>query len=445
MNWRKIFRRTVSILFAVSIMLFAAVSHAEIYIGEGSYCMSEGENLGVAKERAKADAMRYACEQAGVYVKSYSRERNFELEEDVIETITANIIKLVEEPHFLPYEQIDNMEGLLIRVTVKAQIDDSDITRWLNKDEQEKSTLVSQMEALRKANEEQARQIAELKRQLAAKPQDREQITKKFEAEDKIFLSNQKVADGWKLWEQKDFNGAKNLFDEAVKLNPDNAGAYYGRGTACNGLKQYEQAIKYFDKAIELKLNPNLSYAYNNRGNAYSDLGQNERAIQDYNKAIELNPNYAEAYNNRGVAYMDGLKQYERAIQDYNKAIELNPNYADAYYNRGNAYKALGQYERAIQDYNKTIELNPNFDKAYNNRGIAYNETRRNELAIQDYNKAIELNPNYANAYNNRGWAYYCMKKYEQALKDFEKALELNPNHTKAKNNREACLKAIGK
>ena len=36
MNLRKIFRRAVSMLFIVSIMLVAAVSHAEIYTGEGS-------------------------------------------------------------------------------------------------------------------------------------------------------------------------------------------------------------------------------------------------------------------------------------------------------------------------------------------------------------------------------------------------------------------------
>lgn len=186
----------------------------------------------------------------------------------------------------------------MIRVTVKVQIDDSDILRWLNKSEQEKSTLVSQMEALREANEEQARQIAELKRQLANNLQDKEQIIKKFEVEDKIFLSNQKVDEGWKLWEKKDFNGAKNLFDEAVQLNYDNARAWYGLGTTYNSLKQYEQSIQYLNKSIQL--NPNNDYAYYNRGLAYYYLKQDERAIQDYSTAIRLNPNDDKAYNNRG-------------------------------------------------------------------------------------------------------------------------------------------------
>ena len=107
MFWRKIFRRTISLLFIVSILSFAAITRAEIYTGEGSYVMSEGENLGVAKERAKADAMQNAAEKAGTYVKSYARMKNFKLEEDVIETIPATILKLIGTPNFFPLETVD--------------------------------------------------------------------------------------------------------------------------------------------------------------------------------------------------------------------------------------------------------------------------------------------------------------------------------------------------
>ena len=101
----------------------------------------------------------------------------------------------------------------MIRVTVKVQIDDSDITRRLNKSKQEKSALVSQMEALRKANEELARQNEALKKQLVnvKTEQDKEKITKEFAAEDKKFLSNQKVDEAWKLHERGDSAGRQNF------------------------------------------------------------------------------------------------------------------------------------------------------------------------------------------------------------------------------------------
>ena len=384
----KILRKIVSALFLSAFLLVNSVSHAEIYTGEGKYIMSEGENLGVAKERAKADAMRNASEKAAVYVKSYTLTKNLMVEEDVIETMAATILKLIENPHFYPLEEVDNLEGVLIRVTVKVQIDDSDINRWLNKSEQEKSTLVSQNEALRKANEEQARQIAELKRQLANNTQDKEQITKKFAQEDKIFLSNQKVEEALEFFDRGDYNGAINLCNEAINLNSDNANAYFGRGTAYAELNQYETAISDYNNAIQL--NPNLYQAYYNRGNAYFDLNQYEHAISDYSNAIQLNPNDYQAYYNRGNAYYN-QNQYERAIQDYSKAIELNPKHANAYFNRGVAYALQQQYERALADYDKAIQLNPNDAKAYQLRGICYQELGDEAKAQADFAKAKQL------------------------------------------------------
>ena len=64
-----------------------------------------------------------------------------------------------------------------------------------------------------------------------------------------------------------------------------------------------------------------------NRGLAKTFLKEYEGAIKDYDKAIELDPNFAPAYHNRGIAKYE-LKQYSEAIADYDKAIELDPNYA---------------------------------------------------------------------------------------------------------------------
>lgn len=434
-------------LFAIVAAIFLLMAHAnaeiQTYTGEGSYAMSEGENLGVAKERAKADAMRNASEKAGVYVKSYSRAIDNELDTDIIETMTSSILKIVVEPQF-SHEPLDNLEGFLIHVTVKVQIDSEDVIKWLNKSDSEKNTLIEQNQALRKANEEQERQIAELKRQLANATtlENKKEITQKFEAEDKIFLSNQKVDAAWKLYSDKNFAEAAKLFDEAANLNSNNANAWYGRGTAYNELKQYEQAISDFDKAISL--DSDFHYAYNNRGLVYMNLNQNERAILDFDAAISINPKYFIAYNNRGLAYLN-LRQHDRAIADFDAAISINPNYSLAYNNRGLAYDNLKQFERALLDFNEAISINPNYFEAYNNRGLEYLNLNQHDRAIADLNKAIELNPKYFFAYNNRGWVYYCMKNYEQALSNFDAAIAINPNYSTAKNNRERCLKALGR
>ena len=53
-------------------------------------------------------------------------------------------------------------------------------------------------------------------------------------------------------------------YDEAIRLNPDDAKAYYNRGFAKSELEKYFEAISDYDQAI--RLDPNDAKAYNNRG-----------------------------------------------------------------------------------------------------------------------------------------------------------------------------------
>jgi tetratricopeptide (TPR) repeat protein len=243
-------------------------------------------------------------------------------------------------------------------------------------------------------------------------------------------------------------------FDKAIELNPNDAAAYNNRGLAKKDLRQYAEAIQDYDKAIEL--NPNAA-AYYNRGIVKNYLGQYAKAIKDFDKAIELNPNYACFYNYRSIAkenlvielnpndarayYNRGfakhnLKRYAEGIQDYDKAIELNPNYADAYSYRGLAKFNLKQYAEAIEDYDKAIELNPNDAAAYYSRGIRKNNLGQYAEAIKDYDKAIKLYPNEVCAYNNRGIAKKNLGQYVEAIKDYDKAIKLNPDYATGYSNR---------
>ena len=132
---------------------------------------------------------------------------------------------------------------------------------------------------------------------------------------------------------------------------------FYKEGINYNNAKKHNEALKSFDKAIEL--NPNNSLAYIAKGNIKDYLGQYEEAIKDYDKAIELDPNNSVTYNSRGNAKNYLGKDFE-AIKDYDKAIELDPNYSLAYNNRGVSKKNLGQYQEALKDYEKALELDPN-------------------------------------------------------------------------------------
>ena len=63
---------------------------------------------------------------------------------------------------------------------------------------------------------------------------------------------------------------------------------------------EYDHAIADLDQAIRLK--PDFADAYFSRGLAYSDKGDYDRAITDFDQAIRLKPDAAYAYNGRGIA-----------------------------------------------------------------------------------------------------------------------------------------------
>ncbi len=116
-------------------------------------------------------------------------------------------------------------------------------------------------------------------------------------------------------------------------------------------------AIEDYDEAI--RLNPKDAVAYFNRGNDFYSLNKKKRAIEDYDQAIHFDPQFADAYHNRGTTYCD-LGQYNRAIEDYGETIRLNPNDAEAYFNRSNAYKLQGEKAEAIADFEKFTTLTDN-------------------------------------------------------------------------------------
>jgi len=149
-----------------------------------------------------------------------------------------------------------------------------------------------------------------------------------------------------------------------------------------------DKAIEYFNNAI--KLDPNYAKSYRGRGLAYSDLGQYQRAIVDYDEAIRLDSYDHIAYFNRAAAY-DDLGQYQRAIDDYNEVIRLKPKDGDTYYNRALIYNKLGQHQLAIGDYNEAIRLNSNDKSAYLNRGTIFLKQGNTKIGCRDLQKACDL------------------------------------------------------
>jgi len=106
---------------------------------------------------------------------------------------------------------------------------------------------------------------------------------------------------------------------------------------------------------------------YARQGAKLMDNGKYEDAIKPFDKAIELNSDYNSAYGNRGICKAK-LGRHDEAIQDFDKSIELKNQITNApesfiywkgntYFSRGLSKQAIGRIEQAIADFEEAKKL----------------------------------------------------------------------------------------
>lgn len=188
---------------------------------------------------------------------------------------------------------------------------------------------------------------------------------------------------------------------------------------------QYEEAIANYTEAI--RLDPQNRRAYYGRGNAYAELGDYEEAVADYSQAIRLDPNQPGAYYSRGVV-LSYQGQYEEAVADYREALVLSPTYASAYNNLAwtLAHDLDTDYEEALEYALRAVELDPD-EYHHDTLAMVYCKLEQYDEALDHYYLALSLDPHFAASYRGRADVYLALGDHQSALEDYERYLDLEP------------------
>jgi tetratricopeptide (TPR) repeat protein len=233
------------------------------------------------------------------------------------------------------------------------------------------------------------------------------------------------AAQGNAAYDKGDYKTALTRYDEAIRLDPNRAGFYVGRGKAQDRLKHFDRAIA--DFTVALRLDPRNAEALWRRAVSNHRTGEDSTCIAllaDSTEAIRLDPSCAGAYQARGTARAT-TQQFDLALADYTEAIRLDSNSAKCFANRAAAYQFTGVYDRALADYTEAIRLDPKYAWAYLCRAALYAEKREFAKALADLNESIRLDPKHSNGYYNRGVVYLSMDELDRAIADLTQALYL--------------------
>lgn len=411
-------------------LLLPAYGFTEIkdIISEGDYNMGDGETPSVAESRALLNAKRIALEQAGTYIESYSKVKNFQLVEDEVKVLTAGMIEVT----ILDKKRTIVGDGFRFWVKIKAKVK-LDKMEDMAKIVKEKS-IIEDYKKIQLEYEKNQREMEELKKELAMAQGEtaKKKVETRIADEEKLFQANEWFEKGLHHTIGREDDKAIEEYTQAIALNPDYAeaytyrgAAYYNRGTFSSDPGQYELAVKDFRKVVAMK--PGTYSAYLAQGAIYVHQNEYEKGIEEINKAIALNPHEGMTYVVRGFIYMqEKSKDPEKAIADASKAIDIGGlSSAMAYSNRGvTLLFEKKQYDRAIDDLSRAIDLTPRNAPAYATRGIALAFKNQFNQALEDISRSIELNPKIPITYNIRGLIYAQMGN-PRAIADFQKACDM--------------------
>jgi len=165
------------------------------------------------------------------------------------------------------------------------------------------------------------------------------------------------IENGHKALDQKDYQVAKESFEQAVSLDPISAEANYGMGLALGDLNLWQEAAKAFKHVVRIE--PESERGHACLGLSYIKLQLWQLAIDAFSNVIQINPNEADAYTQIGFAY-GKLENWQKAIEFHEKAKSLALGNAELRLALAVDYLMAGDEERGWDEYEALKEMDEN-------------------------------------------------------------------------------------
>jgi serine/threonine protein kinase/tetratricopeptide (TPR) repeat protein len=158
-------------------------------------------------------------------------------------------------------------------------------------------------------------------------------------------------------------------YQKALTLAPDSP-TYSNLGTAYFFLKNYDQATKMYEKAVEMT--PNDEQLLGNLGDSYRWSGHSDQASAAYGKAISLafqelqvNPRSASIMGDLGLLYAK-KGDAANALQYTNQARAISPDDVQLMYSEALVKALVGKPEDAIKPLKLALEKGYPAQEAWN-------------------------------------------------------------------------------
>jgi tetratricopeptide (TPR) repeat protein len=243
-----------------------------------------------------------------------------------------------------------------------------------------------------------------------------------------------------------EYEEAVKWFDRAVKLYPQHGLSYFRKAESLVELGKLEEALEVYDEALARYAGDDFIYlVYDGKAEALAELGKWEEAVETYGQAIYHGPEYR--VKNpllEGIICLKG-ERYAEAIAYFEAAAKTDPDNYNLYHQIGLAWLALERYEKAASYFDAASELAPDYAPAWERKAWALGLMGRYEAALECADRALALEADDPDAWNTKGKVLLLKGDARAARECFDRALARYPSSAEALLSRATTYFAEGR
>ncbi len=134
----------------------------------------------------------------------------------------------------------------------------------------------------------------------------------------------------------------------------DTSSEWIARGMEFYNVSQYDSAIHYFDRTLEVE--PDNTLALYNKGLALYEQKSYQNATIPLSNALVIEPDYSQAMLLLGDCYYN-MQSYEPALGWYTRAYDLGERSANLSHLLAYLYDNKGETDQAVTFYRETLSM----------------------------------------------------------------------------------------
>lgn len=210
------------------------------------------------------------------------------------------------------------------------------------------------------------------------------------------------------------------VYLEAIQKDPNLGRAYAGLAVVYRNRRKYDEANKYYEKAMSLLDQMTDREKFRTRGGYYFLNKNYKQAIREYSTLKEQYPADTAGDTNLPLAYFY-TRDMQRALEAGQYAVDRRPGKITPWNNLVWYAIAAGKFDKAEQEVHKILEQNPKFPDAYVCLALIELEKGRPSKATEAYQKLASFG-SYEESWASAGLADLAL--YEGRLDDAKRILD---------------------